>query len=722
MISAASHTRGHQTLLSRVLTLLPIAVLLLAGCREATEVNPPVAAATPIATYTPATASAASTSTPQPTDEPGDANTPAAAYRIDFVADPPTITRVNDQQAVVTGNVLDAADLTPSGLAYTLTIELQGGPATSEGADVPPQTSRGPTTFANRQQPQIANEHGHDVLSVRLLGLLGDRRADADTRNLVLYRDSSSRAQVSLTLGDGYSLTNVRYTLTGIDMLLGAPGDETCDPPAEPDNPACGGSFMDKVTILSSGGRNAYTPVDPDRVALVGDVITARFADTDNSGRPDAMADGRVPTESDAGNVQVFHPTEIGPTLQFELSDAGEGLDGDPDGRHDFDAAEQAIGLASGITFDVIVLPPPTPDPNLVTIRGLVFGDADGDGVQTADESGLPGVTMALFAGDGISQRRIMTTTTGASGADLGRFRLEQVPAGQPYRVEAHLAMPPLADGADLNPIRLIRRITPTVTGPNVVDFAAWPTPLLTDDLAAVDTASLLAAGLLLPDLQPLTSYPLPDDLSAQAKAEVAGSYPGMEAWTLDTESQPGKVLLRFGTLALNRGAGPLHVLGGLVEGDERPVFQRVYTANGAFVELPVGVFHQHLGHDHVHVAAFELYNLRDVETDAVVAAGPKVSFCLTDVLWPIEPALTAAAPVGTVPMGWNCGAHEQSINVGFSDYYGPALPDQWIDITAVPDGRYRLEVVVNPDGNLLEADTSNNTVSIEVEIDNPLR
>jgi hypothetical protein len=45
------------------------------------------------------------------------------------------------------------------------------------------------------------------------------------------------------------------------------------------------------------------------------------------------------------------------------------------------------------------------------------------------------------------------------------------------------------------------------------------------------------------------------------------------------------------------------------------------------------------------------------------------------------------AASVGTVPMGWNCGAHEQSINVGFSDYYGPALPDQWIDITDVPDG-----------------------------------
>ncbi|MEZ4555495.1 MAG: hypothetical protein R2854_03420 [Caldilineaceae bacterium] len=113
---------------------------------------------------------------------------------------------------------------------------------------------------------------------------------------------------MSLTVSGRYDLANVRYTLTGIDMVLGAPADEPCDPaaPAEPNNPTCGGSFIDRVTILSSGGRNVYAPVDPARISLVGDVITARFADTDNSGRPDAMVDGRVPVTSATGNVQVF--------------------------------------------------------------------------------------------------------------------------------------------------------------------------------------------------------------------------------------------------------------------------------------------------------------------------------------------------------------------------------------------------------------------------------
>lgn len=232
----------------------------------------------------------------------------------------------------------------------------------------------------------------------------------------------------------------------------------------------------------------------------------------------------------------------------------------------------------------------------------------------------------------------------------------------------------------------------------------------------------MAASGLLLPDLLPLTRYPLPDDLDEGIKEDVARSYPGLEGWYLDTDSQPGHVLLRFGTLALNQGEGPLHVLGGIIEGDTRPVYQRLYMPNGAFVERLVGEFERHEGHDHVHVAAFELYNLRDMGTDAVVASGPKVSFCLTDVLWPIEPELTAAAPVVTVSMGWSCGAYEQSINVGYSDYYGPALADQWIDITDVPDGHYWLEVVVNPDDRLLESDMSNNTVRIPVEIDNTLR
>ncbi|MEZ4555494.1 MAG: hypothetical protein R2854_03415 [Caldilineaceae bacterium] len=76
-------------------------------------------------------------------------------------------------------------------LTCLITVELLADTDQRPRA-LPPQAGRGPTTFADRQQPQIVNEHGHDVLTLRLLGLLGDRTADDDGRSLTYYRDESN--------------------------------------------------------------------------------------------------------------------------------------------------------------------------------------------------------------------------------------------------------------------------------------------------------------------------------------------------------------------------------------------------------------------------------------------------------------------------------------------------------------------------------------------------
>jgi len=47
-------------------------------------------------------------------------------------------------------------------------------------------------------------------------------------------------------------------------------------------------------------------------------------------------------------------------------------------------------------------------------------------------------------------------------------------------------------------------------------------------------------------------------------------------------------------------------------------------------------------------------------------------------------------------------------------DWY---LPDQYIDVAAVPDGDYVLETIADPDGLLLEADETNNCDSIVIRI-----
>lgn len=118
----------------------------------------------------------------------------------------------------------------------------------------------------------------------------------------------------------------------------------------------------------------------------------------------------------------------------------------------------------------------------------------------------------------------------------------------------------------------------------------------------------------------------------------------------------------------------------------------------------------------------FESYKLelRPVSSETVVATGSKVSFCLTDVVavpghpTPAPDALKLDLP----PM--DCGPEEQGISAGFTDYYGPTLADQWIDVTDVPTGDYELVFTSDPDNVLIESDETNNAVSFSLHYTNP--
>src|SRR4030095_5880352 len=110
--------------------------------------------------------------------------------------------------------------------------------------------------------------------------------------------------------------------------------------------------------------------------------------------------------------------------------------------------------------------------------------------------------------------------------------------------------------------------------------------------------------------------------------------------------------------------------------------------------------------HGHYHFLGFASYRLLDAIGEEV-AAGRKVSFCLEDVRrWD-----SAANPAEV----YNCS--DQGIQAGWSDIYDSGLPGQWIDVTGLPAGTYTLEITMNPEQVLLEADYTNNTTSIQVEI-----
>jgi hypothetical protein len=83
------------------------------------------------------------------------------------------------------------------------------------------------------------------------------------------------------------------------------------------------------------------------------------------------------------------------------------------------------------------------------------------------------------------------------------------------------------------------------------------------------------------------------------------------------------------------------------------------------------------------------------------------VSFCLEDVVrWSLD---ARRRPV------YECDF--QGIQAGWADVYDRGLPGQWIDVTDVPSGSYVLEVEVNPEHVLPEADYTNNVARVAVDL-----
>jgi hypothetical protein len=66
----------------------------------------------------------------------------------------------------------------------------------------------------------------------------------------------------------------------------------------------------------------------------------------------------------------------------------------------------------------------------------------------------------------------------------------------------------------------------------------------------------------------------------------------------------------------------------------------------------------------------------------------------------------------------FNC--EEQGIQRGWSDLYGNTLDCQWLDITDVPPGDYRIQVTLNPSRALQEVTLDNNIASVPVTIPPP--
>jgi hypothetical protein len=139
---------------------------------------------------------------------------------------------------------------------------------------------------------------------------------------------------------------------------------------------------------------------------------------------------------------------------------------------------------------------------------------------------------------------------------------------------------------------------------------------------------------------------------------------------------------------------------------------QIVQTSAGVTATRPAGDCLFHLAHAHFHYKDLISYTLYQHGTSTKVGVSQKASFCLADDEYfgyatpgPNGPRNFVGQPGCNVPSldGNSLYVHE-GITPGWGDVYTWDTPDQFIDISNTPPGRYDLVMRTNPNGTLLVA------------------
>jgi Lysyl oxidase len=174
-----------------------------------------------------------------------------------------------------------------------------------------------------------------------------------------------------------------------------------------------------------------------------------------------------------------------------------------------------------------------------------------------------------------------------------------------------------------------------------------------------------------------------------------------------------GRRWLRFDTVITNTGAGKFELHG------SRPstaytnmsVSQWIFNSAGGYrIVGPITgaqMYYAGDGHNHWHVRNLERYTLTRLSDGTQVGTGAKQGFCFYD---NVRFGSTQSAYYN------GCGNNQPGalkvkvgLSRGWGDKYGWKLVGQYIDITGLPDGSYRLKTTADPSNWFVESSDDNN-------------
>lgn len=192
----------------------------------------------------------------------------------------------------------------------------------------------------------------------------------------------------------------------------------------------------------------------------------------------------------------------------------------------------------------------------------------------------------------------------------------------------------------------------------------------------------------------------------------------------LSVENTPdGRALLRFSATIVNIGAGRFELSASRPDvSSEFDVSQRIYNADGSSVERPTSaeLVYGGDGHNHWHVRNLETYEVSRIDGGGDDGTGAKAGFCFSD-----DVAYRLAlpgAPKSTQYRRSQCGTRSSvaltmGLSVGWGDRYPYTLPDQYVEITGLDSGKYRLRATADESNWFKEADDDNNRTWVDLTL-----
>lgn len=185
-----------------------------------------------------------------------------------------------------------------------------------------------------------------------------------------------------------------------------------------------------------------------------------------------------------------------------------------------------------------------------------------------------------------------------------------------------------------------------------------------------------------------------------------------------------GRWLVRFSTSLANVGDGDFVLRASRVVGDWEVDQDVQYSESGAKVyRTPARLVWGGDGHNHWHVERIAIGRLAPFDPDGSPPkegegwADTKIGFCYYDYT-----RLADDAPQDVVYPSYGCGkksdpAVGMGLSYGWMDIYGSKLPGQSIDVTDVPDGKYRLWIEVDENRWFRETRRHNNVSWADLEL-----